>query len=126
MSFPSPQPAAGAAQNARLFPRVFDPPLVASEFGSVRDVSLGGLSVGLRQPASKGQVIEFILTDNDTYRTLVVQAEVMWASWRYAGLRFLELTDDQRDWLEERLPAWQASQAELAAQKGRGGACWFG
>jgi hypothetical protein len=114
-------------QNLRQHLRVMEPPLIASEFGSVRDISMGGLSVGLSRSVTKGQVIEFILTDNHTFRTMVVQAEVMWASWRYAGLRWTALSDEQVEWLEQRVAEWDAMQAEL---RGKGGnatqACWFG
>lgn len=114
-------------RNLRSHKRVMEPPLIASEFGSVRDISLGGLSVGLSKPAQAGQVIEFILTDNHTFHTIVVQAEVMWASWRYAGLRWKELSDEQQEWLAEHMEFWHSTQSELIGKGGEATrACWFG
>src|SRR5437016_3126665 len=94
-------------ENRREYPRIVEPPLHVSELGLVRDVSLGGLSVFVECRVRQGDTIEVVLTDATSYYTKSMMAEVVWAAGRLAGLRWVDLTEDQKRWLAARFTEWQ-------------------
>jgi hypothetical protein len=93
-------------ENRRAHPRIAEPPLYVAGLGSVRDVSLGGMAVKLEAACRAGEQYEVILTDADFYYTKSLRAEVVWAVGRMAGLKWVDLTDDQVRWLHSRFHDW--------------------
>lgn len=92
--------------NRRVHPRITEPPLHVSGLGVVRDVSMGGISVFLETSCRAGEQYEVILTDATSYYTKSLMAEVVWAAGRTAGLKWVDLDDEQRRWLAGRFNEW--------------------
>lgn len=93
-------------ENRREHPRIPEPPLHVSGLGLVRDVSMGGMSVFLEGPCRCGEKYEVILTDATVFHTKSLMAEVVWAAGRTAGLKWVDLSDDQKRWLAARFHEW--------------------
>jgi hypothetical protein len=105
--------------NRRQFPRIEEPPLhVSGVWATVDDVSCGGVCLKVPQPVARGSRLPLILTDAHMYFSQEVEAEVMWCSGPRAGLRFVNLTDDQQEWIEQRLLAWERDGGARRPQAG--------
>ena len=92
--------------NRREHPRIPEPPLYVSGLGLVRDVSMGGISVFLEGSCRSGEQYDVVLTDAALFHTKSLKAEVVWASGRTAGLKWVDLSDDQLRWLKGRFSEW--------------------
>lgn len=125
------------AANRRRHPRVIEPPLVVSELGLVRDnslegfpvliepalpvgdlcvirdISMGGVSVYLDMPIRSGEQYEMALRDGSRGSTQCLEAEVVWAGGRAAGLRWVGLSREQQRWLTGLLSQWQEPRATV-------------
>lgn len=96
-------------------------------FGLCGDISDGGLFVTTREKLVKGTLVEVELLLPDSDEALVVEAEVRWTrdEWDEAskvvpgfGVRFIELTDEERARLEQVMEAVLAHEAEAERDDG--------
>jgi len=108
----------GVAGDRRQHPRIVHPPVhVSGPRVAINDVSLGGVHLIGAGPAEVGERMELILTDADTHYTETLEAEVMWRRRDAAGLRWVNLTDRQAEWLEQRIDSWTADPNRLLIQR---------
>ena len=61
------------------------------------DVSLGGMSIVVDQPLSKGDILCFEIYLLDQKNVVTVYAEVKWTQKKEAGLRFLMMRDNDME-----------------------------
>ena len=103
----------GAERREHL--RIPAPPvLVEGQWIGVYDIGVGGICLAQATPVERGARFDLTVTDGLVYNAQRLQAEVMWYSRGRVGLRWVDLTDDQRRWLEERSREWE--RATLSAQ----------
>lgn len=104
------QAAAGLArrgEEGRRYPRVERPPLILSGMPAVvHDVSEGGICLHTRESPPSGQRVDLLLTDAQLYHAQELRAEVMWCRPGQVGLRWVDLTRPQQEWLCGRVTEW--------------------
>lgn len=104
-------------QPRRAHPRI-DAPAVAVEgdWCTVRDISVGGVSVDQAAPLASGDRYTLILNDLILDEMIELTGEVVWSRDGQAGLRWIGLTGDQEAWLEKRSQEWKEDSllAQLA------------
>lgn len=118
-------PGAGAAPagtetaaDRRRHTRIAKPPVhVSGRSVTVNDVSLGGIHLTLRNSARAGEQLELILTDAVLHYTETLEGEVVWARQDALGLRWVNLTDRQQKWLEERMDSWVTDLHRLVVNR---------
>ena len=97
----------GQLPDTRQHPRVFNPPLhVSGIWGTVYDVSEGGICLVTTTPLQAGDQYELILTDCLVHFTKEIRAEVVWYRRGRAGLRWIDLAPDQLLWLDGAFACW--------------------
>lgn len=107
-----------AIEERRIHPRLVNPPVhVSGPRVSINDVSLGGIHLIGAGPAEVGERMELILTDAETHYTETLEAEVMWRRRDAAGMRWVNLTERQTQWLEQRMDCWTADPNRLLIQR---------
>lgn len=93
--------------NRRVHPRVFRPPVeISGIWGEVVDISLTGLAVTATGPLEAGTTLDLVLTDSRSHEQRWIPAEVMWSTPSKAGLRWVDLSDEDRQWLIQRFSNW--------------------
>jgi len=94
-------------RNRRVHPRVERPPVdLSGIWGEVVDISLTGIAVMVTDPIDLGTRLDLVVTDARTHDQRWIPAEVMWSEGKRTGLRWVDLSDDDRAWLLERFSAW--------------------
>lgn len=107
-----------AVAERRQHPRLVNPPVhVSGPRVSINDLSLGGIHLVGAGPAEVGERMELILTDAETHYTETLEAEVMWRRRDAAGLRWVDLTERQTQWLEQRMATWTADPNQLLIRR---------
>jgi hypothetical protein len=90
------------------------PVLVEGQWIGVYDIGMGGICLAHAAPLRRGMRVELTVTDGLVYNSHCLTAEVMWCSRGRVGLRWVDLSEEQREWLEERCREWE--RAALTAQ----------
>ena len=100
-----------AAHERRSQPRVSDrPPLQVSGLRAVvHDVSRNGICLIVPEPVARGERFRLQLTDTLDFCSRTMDSEVVWFSHNRAGLRWVDLTPADDQWLLERFQAWMRS-----------------
>jgi hypothetical protein len=94
-------------RNRRLQPRVERPPVsISGVWGEVLDISLTGISVTVERGLEPGMRLDLVLMDTRSAEQRWIEAEVMWSDQERAGLRWIELTAEDQEWLVERFSSW--------------------
>ncbi len=105
-------------EDRRLHHRHVDPPVwVSGPSVVVKDVGLGGISLECEHTARPGDRYELILTDAVFHYTESLEAEVTWCTPDALGLRWIDLTTRQWDWLVTRLDHWIANRQHLVVSR---------
>jgi hypothetical protein len=101
---PTDQEAANPRTGERAHQRVAAPSIVfASESATIRDLSLGGISLDQESPRAVGERARIGLVDIFQNETCELEAEVVWCRHGRLGLRWVGLSQSQHDWLRQRL-----------------------
>ena len=101
----------------RVFARVEEPPLYASGlWATVHDVSVGGICLSLDTPVVPGAQYDLILTDGAAPYTAEIRAEVVWYRKDRAGLRWVDPSPEQQQWLVERFVEWEALEPGITIE----------
>jgi hypothetical protein len=113
-----PQPTAKSSPDSegsrRTHPRIAAPPLVISSFNAtVMNVSLGGACLMTNQPLEVGDEYELIATDGVFFYTVELKGRVVWAREGRIGLKWVDSTEQQVQWLSERFDAWRVILGKL-------------
>lgn len=88
--------------------RVFIPPLeLAESWAAVRDISEGGISLLVDRSLELGEYCDLVLTDAFFHTTEEIRAEVIWTCDNCVGLKWVELTDKQAQWLHNGFKRWR-------------------
>lgn len=88
--------------------RVFIPPLELPEcWAAVRDISEGGISLLVDRPLELGEICDLVLTDAFFHTTEEIRAEVIWSCDNALGLKWVELTEKQAQWLHNGFKRWR-------------------
>jgi hypothetical protein len=91
----------------RAHPRVPRPPLsVSGLWGRVQDISMTGICLHLDAPVRHGECYDLILTDEISGDYRWIQAEVIWCTADRAGLSWVDLSEDEEQWLVTRFQRW--------------------
>lgn len=91
----------------RRFPRIPEPPLhMNGIWGTVLDVSLGGCCIAASEKLRPGARYELIALDTFQYSNHDLRAEVIWCAEGRVGLRWVDLSPEQEEWLRSRIDVW--------------------
>ena len=77
-------------------------------WAAVLDLSLSGAGLIVETPLQPGARCELVLVEGLLKTRQQIRAEVVWCRGGRAGLRWIDLTDDQRRWLRDCFAAWPA------------------
>ena len=106
------------AEERREHPRVPNPGLeVNGIWADVHDVSLGGICLQVDAPLEPYRQCDMVLTDPGARSSRDFRAEVVWSRKGRAGFRWVELSEEQKQWLGERLEGWQATRPTVLLKK---------
>lgn len=99
---------ASEARDRRNASRVFIPPLELPEcWAAVRDISEGGISLLVDRALELGECCDLVLTDAFFHTTEEIRAEVIWTCDNAVGLKWVELTEKQAQWLHNGFKRWR-------------------
>jgi len=85
----------------REHPRLPSPPLdVGGLWARIYDISLGGICLILNAPLKVGDQYGLVLTDG-MFQAQDIHSEVVWSHGSSAGLRWVDLSPEQENWLRE-------------------------
>lgn len=102
------QDAPDLTENRRSSSRVFIPPLELPEcWAAVRDISEGGISLLVDRSLELGESCDLVLTDAFFHTTEEIRAEVIWTCDNCVGLKWVELTENQAQWLHNGFKRWR-------------------
>jgi hypothetical protein len=100
----------------RVHDRHAQPPLYVSCLpGGVVDVSVGGICLALGAPVPPQELSELIVTDGLCYTTQTLEAEIVWRSGSRVGLRWVDPTPAEVEWLRECMERWQEDRSAVVA-----------
>jgi hypothetical protein len=99
---------ASEARDRRNATRVFIPPLELPEcWAAVRDISEGGISLLVDRALELGECCDLVLTDAFFHTTEEIRAEVIWTCDNAVGLKWVDLTEKQAQWLHNGFKRWR-------------------
>lgn len=92
-----------APATERAHRRLAVPSLVVQSPGTIRDISLGGISLDRVPFCKTGERCRLRVTDIFQDETCELEAEVVWCRHGRIGLRWVGLTSGQEQWLRQRV-----------------------
>ena len=109
-----PSGVSASDMDRREYDRHAEPPLHVSCLPvGVIDVSLGGICLALSAPLKLEEPLELILTEGLCYTTQSLAATVVWQSRNRVGLRWVDPTPRETEWLQACIDRWEKDRVTV-------------